>query len=140
MVRADLARWIRSALDGYGSEGLIRALAIGDRSGLSEDRWRTLRVTGIAHLMAISGLHVGMAAGAAYWLALRAWALVPRAALLVPAPQLAGVAAMLAAFAYALLAGLALPHAARAADAGRAVRVAPGKALRPRTRTVSRWR
>ena len=109
MVRADLARWIRSALDGYGSEGLIRALAIGDRSGLSEDRWRTLRVTGIAHLMAISGLHVGMAAGAAYWLALRAWALVPRAALVVPAPQLAGVAAMLAAFAYALLAGLALP-------------------------------
>ena len=109
MVRGDLARWIRSALDGYGSEGLIRALAIGDRSGLSEDRWRTLRVTGIAHLMAISGLHVGMAAGAAYWLALRAWALVPRAALVVPAPQLAGVAAMLAAFAYALLAGLALP-------------------------------
>ena len=109
MVRADLARWIRSALDGYGSEGLVRALAIGDRSGLSEDRWRTLRVTGIAHLMAISGLHVGMAAGAAYWLALRAWTLVPRAALLVPAPQLAGVAAMLAAFAYALLAGLALP-------------------------------
>ena len=109
MVRADLARWIRSALDGYGSEGLVRALAIGDRSGLSEDRWRTLRVTGIAHLMAISGLHVGMAAGAAYWLALRAWTLVPRAALLVPAPQLAGVVAMLAAFAYALLAGLALP-------------------------------
>ena len=109
MVRADLARWIRSALDGYGSEGLVRALAIGDRSGLSQDHWRTLRVTGIAHLMAISGLHVGMAAGAAYWLALRAWTLVPRAALLVPAPQVAGVAAMLAAFAYALLAGLALP-------------------------------
>ena len=109
MVRADLARWIRSALDGYASEGLVRALAIGDRSGLSEDRWRTLRVTGIAHLMAISGLHIGMAAGAAYWLALRAWTLVPRAALLVPAPQAAGVAAMLAALGYALLAGLALP-------------------------------
>ncbi|MCY4351226.1 MAG: DNA internalization-related competence protein ComEC/Rec2 [Thiotrichales bacterium] len=109
MVRADLARWIRSALDGYDSEDLVRALAIGDRSGLSEDRWRTLRVTGIAHLMAISGLHVGMAAGTAYWLALRVWTLVPRAALLVPAPQLAGVAAMLAALAYALLAGLALP-------------------------------
>ena len=109
MLRADLARWIRSALDGYDSEGLVRALAIGDRSGVSEDRWRTLRVTGLAHLMAISGLHVGMAAGAAYWLALRAWTLAPRAALLVPAPQVAGLAAMLAAFAYALLAGLALP-------------------------------
>ena len=108
-VRAGLARSIRSALDGYGSEGLIRALAIGDRSGVSERRWRTLRVTGIAHLMAISGLHIGMAAGAAYWAALRAWTLLPRAALLVAAPQVAGAAAMLAAFGYALLAGLSLP-------------------------------
>ena len=108
-VRGGIARWIRSALDGYGSEGLVRALAIGDRSGVSERHWRTLRVTGIAHLMAISGLHVGMAAGAAYWAALRAWTLVPRAALLVAAPQVAGLAAMLAATGYALLAGLALP-------------------------------
>ena len=108
-VRADIARWIHSALDGYGSEGLVRALAIGDRSGISERHWRTLRVTGIAHLMAISGLHIGMAAGAVYWVALRAWTLVPRAALLIAAPQVAGVAAMLAAFGYALLAGFSLP-------------------------------
>ena len=108
-VRAGLARSIRAALEGRGSEGLVRALAIGDRGGISEDRWRTLRVTGTAHLMAISGLHVGMAAAAAYWVALRAWVFVPRAALLVPAPQIAGVAAMCAAFGYALLAGLALP-------------------------------
>ena len=107
--RASLARWIRSALDGHGSEGLVRALAIGDRSGVSQRHWRTLRVTGIAHLMAISGLHIGMAAGTAYWVALRAWTFVPRAALLIPAPQVAGLAAMLAAFGYALLAGLALP-------------------------------
>ena len=108
-LRADLARSIRSALDGYGSEGLVRALAIGDRSGVSQQRWKTLRVTGIAHLMAISGLHIGMAAGAAYWVALRVWTVVPRAALAVAAPQVAGGAALLAAFAYALLAGFALP-------------------------------
>ena len=108
-VRARLARSIRSALDGHGSEGLVRALAIGDRSGVSEHQWQALRVTGIAHLMAISGLHVGMAAGAAYWVAGHAWTLVPRAALLIPAPQVAGVAAMLAATGYAMLAGLALP-------------------------------
>ena len=108
-VRANLAGVIRSALDGYGSEGLVRALAIGDRSGVSEHQWRVLRVTGIAHLMAISGLHVGMAAGAAYWVALHAWTFVPRAALLIAAPQIAGIAAMLVATGYAMLAGLALP-------------------------------
>ena len=108
-VRADLARSIRTTLAGYGSEGLVRALAIGDRSGVSEERWQTLRITGIAHLMAISGLHVGMAAGAAHVVALRAWTYLPRAALVVAAPQVAGVAAMVAAFGYALLAGFALP-------------------------------
>ena len=108
-VRAGLARSIRSTLDGHGSEGLIRALAIGDRSGVSERHWRMLRVTGIAHLMAISGLHIGMAAGAAYWVARRVWTLVPRAPLLIAAPQVAGAAAMLTAFGYALLAGLSLP-------------------------------
>ena len=66
-------------------------------------------MTGIAHLMAISGLHVGMAAGAAYWIALRSWTLLPRAALVIAAPQVAGLAAMLVATGYALLAGLALP-------------------------------
>ena len=108
-LRADVARFIRAALDGYDSEGLVRALAIGDRSGVSEERWRTLRVTGTAHLMAISGLHIGMAAGAAYVAARRAWTFVPRAGLQVAAPQIAGVAAMVAAFGYALLAGFALP-------------------------------
>ena len=107
--RAELGEWIRSALEGHGSEGLIRALAIGDRRGISERRWRTLRETGTAHLMAISGLHVGMAAGAAYWAALRAWTLVPNAALLLAAPHVAGLTAMFAATGYALLAGLALP-------------------------------
>ena len=107
--RAELGEWIRSALEGHESEGLIRAIAIGDRRGISERRWRTLRETGTAHLMAISGLHVGMAAGAAYWAALRAWTLVPNAALLLAAPHVAGLSAMLAATGYALLAGLALP-------------------------------
>ena len=108
-ARAALGEWIRSALEEHESEGLIRALAIGDRRGISERRWRTLRETGTAHLMAISGLHVGMAAGAAYWTALRAWTLVPNAALLLAAPHVAGLAAMVAATGYALLAGLALP-------------------------------
>ena len=108
-VRAGLAGWIRSELAGHDTEGLVRALAIGDRRGISERRWQTLRETGIAHLMAISGLHVGMAAGTAYWASLRAWTLVPRAALLFAAPQVAALAAMVAATGYALLAGLALP-------------------------------
>ncbi|WP_308367504.1 MULTISPECIES: DNA internalization-related competence protein ComEC/Rec2 [unclassified Microbulbifer] len=42
---------------------LLRALLLGDRSGLDSDDRRLLRETGTAHLLAISGLHVGMVAG-----------------------------------------------------------------------------
>ncbi|MGL6161648.1 DNA internalization-related competence protein ComEC/Rec2 [Microbulbifer sp.] len=42
---------------------LLRALLLGDRGGLESDDRRLLRETGTAHLLAISGLHVGMVAG-----------------------------------------------------------------------------
>ncbi|MFA0792513.1 DNA internalization-related competence protein ComEC/Rec2 [Microbulbifer echini] len=42
---------------------LVAALLLGDRSGLSNTDREMLRQTGTAHLLAISGLHVGMVAG-----------------------------------------------------------------------------
>ena len=42
--------------------GVLSALLLGDRSGLSDDERQLLRRTGTAHLLAISGLHVGMVA------------------------------------------------------------------------------
>ena len=49
--------------------GLLRALATGDRAGVSEEEERLLRRTGTRHLLAISGLHLGLLAGGAAWLA-----------------------------------------------------------------------
>ena len=40
---------------------LIKALAIGDKSSISSRQWRVLTNTGTSHLMAISGLHIGLA-------------------------------------------------------------------------------
>ena len=42
--------------------GLARALLLGERDGLSYDLQRRFRQTGLAHLLAISGLHVGIIA------------------------------------------------------------------------------
>lgn len=42
---------------------LVRALLLGDKSGLTDSDRSLLRNTGTAHLLAISGLHVGMVAG-----------------------------------------------------------------------------
>ncbi|GAA5523525.1 ComE operon protein 3 [Microbulbifer aestuariivivens] len=51
------------------SADLILALVLGDRSGLSHAETQALRNSGTAHLIAISGLHVGMVAGAVALLA-----------------------------------------------------------------------
>jgi competence protein ComEC len=41
----------------------VQALSVGDTRGLDERDWEVLRATGITHLIAISGLHVGLVAG-----------------------------------------------------------------------------
>lgn len=49
-----------------GYRGVLYALATGDRSGVSEETWNTLRKTGTSHLLAISGFHIGLVAWAVY--------------------------------------------------------------------------
>ena len=58
--------------------GLVNGLALGDRRDISENQWQVLRATGTVHLMAISGLHIGIAAavggvsGAVLWMLIHA--------------------------------------------------------------------
>ena len=94
-----------------GAEGLrfVQALAVADTRGLSDADWDVLRATGITHLIAISGLHVGLVAGLGALLARAAYRLVPRMGLRLPLPQGAAVCALLAASAYTALAGFGLP-------------------------------
>ena len=40
----------------------VQALALGDTRGLDDADWQVLRATGLTHLIAISGFHVGMVA------------------------------------------------------------------------------
>ena len=47
---------------------LILALTFGDRSHFTPQLWRVLQATGTGHLIAISGLHIGLVASAVYLL------------------------------------------------------------------------
>src|SRR5690606_31903256 len=71
--------------------GVLTAVAHGDRSGVAPATLQLLRATGTAHLLAISGFHVGVVAGgvggAAVWLV--RWAAVLRPAGLPAWPALA---------------------------------------------------
>jgi competence protein ComEC len=105
-ARARLGR--RLARAGPGG-ALLRALALGDRSDLPEAAREAFARLGIAHLLAVSGLHLGLLASLVYggvrlgpgrlaWLAARRDTRV-----------VALVAGVVAAAAYAVLAGWGVP-------------------------------
>ncbi|MBI1194277.1 MAG: DNA internalization-related competence protein ComEC/Rec2 [Gammaproteobacteria bacterium] len=90
-------------------KGIVTALAMGERQGIDFEQWRVLTGTGTSHLVAISGLHVGLAAGAAYWLVGFLWARLGRLPLWLPAQRAGAVAGFTGALVYAALAGFSLP-------------------------------
>jgi competence protein ComEC len=89
--------------------GVLAALAVGDQAAIERLDWELFRITGVAHLMSISGLHVTMFAWLAALLIQRAWRLWPRAMLACPAPVAARWGGLALAAAYALLAGWGVP-------------------------------
>lgn len=108
-VRSRIADAIASRLDGREARGVIVALAVGERRWISDSQWEALRVTGTAHLVAISGLHVGLVALLSGFAVARLWRLSATACRYCPA-RLPGVGAgIAAAIVYALLAGFTLP-------------------------------
>ncbi len=108
-VRESLVGKQDAALRGNEFKGLIRALTLGDRSGVSNDQWRILRQTGTSHLLAISGLHIGILAALAFLVVRMFWSAVPALSLRIPALRAASGAALVAATGYAALAGFSLP-------------------------------
>jgi len=108
-LRHRLAGAIRQHLAGHATAAIITALAVGDRANMTTAQWQTLRATGTSHLMAISGLHVGLVAGLVYFVAGRLWSLAGTPVLWLAAPRAAAMAAIVAGVVYAGLAGFALP-------------------------------
>lgn len=89
--------------------GVQIALAVGDQRAIPQEQWEVFRRTAIAHLVAISGMHVSIFAlfvgGLSGW----AWRRIPWLTLRVPARRVAALLGLLAAAAYALLAGFEVP-------------------------------
>jgi competence protein ComEC len=108
-IRDRLRQRIDARMPEHPAQGLALALLIGDRSRLSSEDWEIFRRTGTSHLIAISGLHVGLLAGffhfAVRWLWSRSATLVS----LLAAPRAGLLAGSIAALAYAALAGFAVP-------------------------------
>ena len=106
--RTALASSIDQNCSGCAQRGLIKALALGFRGDIDETQKQLLQSSGTAHLLAISGLHIGMVALVFYGLGRYCWRLgLYRTGL--NRAQTASLFAISAALSYAALAGFSLP-------------------------------
>jgi len=107
--REEIRARILGHLGASPARDLLIALTVGDRSGLDRSQWRVFVRTGTNHLMAISGLHIGIVSGLIFLLVRRLWCYSASLCLLFPAAQAAALFALVAATVYAGLAGFAVP-------------------------------
>lgn len=113
VMRFAIRERMQGALHDAEHAGVLVALAIGDQSQITEaDTLRFIR-TGTRHLVAVSGLHIALIAGALAWVASVAWRRLPglrgRGPLIWATPRVAAVCGTVAACAYAALAGFGVP-------------------------------
>ncbi|WP_428354114.1 DNA internalization-related competence protein ComEC/Rec2 [Methyloprofundus sp.] len=107
VIRQKLANMLAKQDVSPNSLALIKALSIGDKNQISAQQWQVLTNSGTNHLMAISGLHIGLIAGMVYWLLYKCWLRLPST--MYSAPQVAACFAFMAALLYAALAGFSIP-------------------------------
>lgn len=103
-IRGQVAEALRARMAGQVGE-VAAAITTGDRSGLSTDVTTALRASNLAHLLAISGLHMGLLVGFVFWAVRGGLALFPKIALTQPTRIWAALAALPFAAVYLLLSG-----------------------------------
>ena len=91
------------------SRAVAVALLTGDRGSIPERSLADMRDSGLAHLLAISGLHVGLFAGLLFAAARGALALAAPVALRFPIKKWAATFSLVGAFAYLLMTGGTVP-------------------------------
>ena len=107
-LRQTVSQRVTAGLD--GPEGAIAAaLMTGMRGAIPASLMGAIRDSGIAHLLAISGLHIGLVARILFFSIRASLALIPRLALRQPIKKWAAGGASAGAFAYAVCAGATVP-------------------------------
>ena len=104
-VRQRINERVREVLAGE-TGALASALMTGSRGAISEPTAQALRDTGLAHVLAISGLHMSLLAGAGFW-AIRLALTLPLA-LRFPVKKIAAIGALVIATLYLGISGASI--------------------------------
>jgi competence protein ComEC len=103
-LRAHMSERIMAALPGP-TGGIAAAIITGETHAIPEADAQAFRDAGLAHILVIAGLHMGLVAGLAFFAVRAGLALVPWVALRFNTKKGAAVAALLVTFGYMLLSG-----------------------------------
>ena len=107
-LRYKIGKYIEHHLP--SQEGAIaKALIIGDTSSISQNIRQKFADAGIAHILAISGLHMSLVTGMMFLLIRRSLACIPSIALRYPIKLWSLCGAVVASFFYLLISGMGFP-------------------------------
>ncbi len=108
-ARLQIASTIVTALQSHPEQALVLAMVVGDQGLISPEDREMFSATGIAHLVAISGLHITLFAMLAGKLFGALWRRSTRLCLRIPAPMAGSAFGLLFAVLYGLVAGWGVP-------------------------------
>ena len=107
-LRSAIAR--RIAEENPGAAGaMAAALVAGVRAGIDQATWRAMQISGLAHILSVSGLHMVLVAGGVFTTCRWLLALCQPLALRVPVKKIAALVAVVAAAFYLILSGATVP-------------------------------
>jgi len=107
-LRWRMTERIRTALPG-STGGIAAALITGERGSISDEDEDALRDSGLAHVLAIAGLHMGLVALGIFWVLRAILAAIPPLALNFPIKKWAAAATLLSATFYLVISGAGTP-------------------------------
>lgn len=113
--QARLARLRHTITDRIGATikgaagGIATSLITGERGAIPERDLDAMRDSGLAHLLSISGLHMSLVAGIAFFTLRLILALIEPVALRFPIKKWAAFGALAAIFLYLLISGMSVP-------------------------------
>jgi competence protein ComEC len=107
-TRNHITKTIYETIDGQ-TGAIITALITGERSMLKDETYQIFRDSGLAHLLAISGLHIGLIAGFLFIFLRTAFAFIPQLSRRYNTKKFAAIGALFGALFYTMLAGGAIP-------------------------------
>ena len=103
-LRMAISQAVQTAMPGEAG-AFAAAIMTGDRSGMGQQTLAELRASNLAHLLAISGLHMGLLTGFVFAVIRYGLALVPRVALRWSTKKIAAICALIVGAFYLLLSG-----------------------------------